>query len=90
MKEYRKLTVLKIGIGISIIAAILIILFGIELPMITAIPIKEIPIQNSTLVLHEIIFLIISIILFAFSWLFYFLYKKEIDKTIKRSGYSEK
>ncbi|KKN08940.1 hypothetical protein LCGC14_1051660 [marine sediment metagenome] len=90
MKEYRKLTVLKIGIGISIIAAILIILFGIELPMITAIPIKEISIQDSTLSLHEIVFLIISIILFAFSWLFYFLYKKEIDKTIKRSGYSEK
>ncbi len=90
MEKYRKLTTLKIGIGISIIAAILIILFGIELPMITAIPIKEIPIQNSTLSLHEIVFLIISIILFAFSWLFYFLYKKEIDKTIKRSGYSEK
>lgn len=90
MEKYRKLTTLKIGIGISIIAAILIILFGIELPMITAIPIKEIPIQDSTLSLHEIVFLIISIILFAFSWLFYFLYKKEIDKTIKRSGYSEK
>ena len=89
MREYRRDFWFKVGTESCIIAAILMILFGIELPMMTAIPIKEIIIPNSPLALHEIIFLTVSIILIILACFFYFLYKREINKIIIKRGESE-
>lgn len=88
LREYRRDFWFKVGTESCIIAAILI-LFGIELPMITTIPIKEIIIPNSPLALHEIIFLFVSIILIVLACFFYFLYKREINKTIIKRGNRE-
>ena len=86
LREYRRDFWFKVGTESCIIAAILIILFGIELPMMTAIPIKEIIVPNSPLALHEIIFLTVLIILIILACFFYFLYKREINKIIIKRG----
>lgn len=89
MEAIRRLFWYKIGIGTCVSISLLITIFGIGVPLITAIPLPN-DMQNprASYSLQEIVYFIIVLILICCSYALYLLFKREIReinrKEVKR------
>lgn len=86
MEEITKLFLMKIGIYGPLVGSIIILILGIQIPLITLIPLSDVIDYNSIWQFSEILCVISIFILISLSGYFYIKFRNKINKIVKCEG----
>jgi len=86
MEEIKKLFWFKVGIYGPLVVSIIILIFGIQIPIITLIPLPGLIDHQSIWYFSEILCLIFILILISFSGYFYIKFRNKINKIVNHEG----